>query len=218
MLKEIMNDEESTKCNLEAKNGKVENILERLCHLEAKMEKLENTLGRLDFKECPHCCEYIHISEYDMCSECEDDICRKCREKCDGCDIVLCLECLDCHKDTCEICHVKQCDLYNKCCTCNLLMCFKCRSKCLDCNEYLCIQCRKKCQTNCGFKCRRCHFYDCTECWQPEEYKLLAPSLKDKIKMLLMTFKQTENVYNIPPRFIKYKIFRYFIKYDIRLN
>lgn len=197
---------------------------ETISYLKAKIEKLEQTLDIFNIIECSYCREYNDMIDIVVCTLCEMDICRICVKDCHNCQNVFCQNCFELTLDNsnfnghyyiCQCCQQKDCVPNKICQTCNMCICKNCQYNCSHCDKIECFQCKQKCLQN-KQKCRKCHFYDCTKCWQPDDFKLLMPSLQTKIKTLLLIFKHIQVIYHIPPRFIKYKIIRYFIKYNMQ--
>ena len=112
------------------------------------------------------------------------------------------------------VCGIATCE------TCRTDTCDDCLEVCTECEIAVCPNCSASCpivkSQEKAPECYECHFKECGQCWKPEQFPHLPKTLKKSIVTMLLVFKRVSDVLCIPPKYVKYQIFRELITNKVR--
>lgn len=195
--------------------------------LQKEIVMLKQTLHDNHVFRCEMCLSYM--TKWKHCFVCRYSYCNKCVKKCNECGDYYCGMCVvkkgergneqpNFHVSQCRVCNNWHCCVY-PCDFCHKLVCHSCHVRCVECHCDGCSQCLLQCpRLESGIKCFECHFSECGQCWQPEHFWYLSDSVRESIETLLLVFKRLNDKLSVPPRYVRYQIFRELIHTRICLS
>ena len=198
----------------------IEKLKTQLSEQRNEIEELRNALAEYEIYKCCLCSKYETDENTKTCVICIKDFCLDCVICCHDCDDYYCPPCfvIDTgnsqtrHYTLCPVCQAKDC-VFDDCDLCGEIVCSSCYYYCGRHNLSSCLSCQPEC-SNENSRCRQCHLEKCGLCWKPAEFKFLSFHHQTQILTLLFVFKYMTPSNLVPPKFIKYIIFRHLVHPD----